>query len=447
MKATAPPLAAKRTSLFGNRNFWWLWSGQIISSAGDTIFDTTLVLWVAASIVRTQPWAPLALSGLLFAEALPVLLCGLLAGSVADRWDRRRIMLAMDACRATLTGVMALAAVLLPYFPRVPSEPFWELGGIYFFVFCNSTCTQFFIPARFALQGEIIAEDERTRASGLLQSTNNFAMMLGAPLASLLFVVLGVQLALILNALSFVVSFLSIWQVAPPQQVQSTTSPTPHSSFWKEFNEGLHFFAQSSVLRALLITMCTVLFCGGITATVSYFFAIQELTIPLSLYGLLGVASGAGLLLGALFTSWIGQRVKPERLFWGGTILIGLTGLLYARQTSFIPALLILFVQGLPNAAMNVALGPLVLKVTPGPLMGRVWGLLVPAMNLTMVISTLLAGLTTSLLPPFHVSLWGLTFRPFDTTLTIAGLLMLGAGLYAFKALYKFRDVIPAEVE
>src|SRR5262249_62362878 len=97
-----------------NRSFALLWGGQTISVLGDFTFATTLVLWVAVLIAHGQPWAPLAVSGVLLATILPEFVVAPVAGVFADRWDRRRPMLAMDAVRAMLVALLVLATRRMP---------------------------------------------------------------------------------------------------------------------------------------------------------------------------------------------------------------------------------------------------------------------------------------------------------------------------------------------
>lgn len=120
---TSVPIQGKQTwlaRLLINRQFALLWSGQSISYLGDYVFDTTLLLWIAASIARGQSWGPLAVSGLLAATALPALLIGPIAGVFVDRWDKRRTMLWADALRAALVALLLLGAGVLVV-----------LGGVY----------------------------------------------------------------------------------------------------------------------------------------------------------------------------------------------------------------------------------------------------------------------------------------------------------------------------
>ncbi len=201
-----------------NRSFALLWGGQTISVLGDFTFATTLVLWVAVLIARGQPWAPLAVSGVLLATILPEFVVAPVAGVFADRWNRRRTMLAMDATRAVLIALLVLATgvVPLPFTPdgRLPLA--WQLGAIYGTVFLASACSQFFNPALFGFLATTVDEPQRARASGLRQTASSLAAIIGPALAAALFFGAGIAWALLLNALSFVVSFLAILAIRTP---------------------------------------------------------------------------------------------------------------------------------------------------------------------------------------------------------------------------------------
>lgn len=93
-----PPGSAKwpvsRHTLI-NRNFALLWIGQVVSDLGNVIFNTTLVIWIGAGVAAGTSWAPLALSSVLVAQAIPQVLLRPLAGVFVDRADARRTMLRM----------------------------------------------------------------------------------------------------------------------------------------------------------------------------------------------------------------------------------------------------------------------------------------------------------------------------------------------------------------
>src|SRR5271165_590057 len=97
---------SRKPGLLINRNYGLFIFGQMISLLGDQIIELTIALWIATNIARGQPWAPFAVSGALFAAYAPYFLVGPVAGVFADRWNRQRTMLRMDAFRALLIALL-----------------------------------------------------------------------------------------------------------------------------------------------------------------------------------------------------------------------------------------------------------------------------------------------------------------------------------------------------
>jgi len=115
---------------------------------------------------------------------------------------------------------------------------------------------------------------------------------------------------------------------------------------------------------------------------------------------------------------------------------VGVAVLLFARQTSIVPALVLAFLIGFTNTPINVAVMPLLLHVTPRKFVGRVAAVLAPMMSAASTFSIALAGyLASTVLRNFHVIAFGIAFGPIDTIFTCAGLLAVIAGLYAMVSL------------
>lgn len=426
--AATPAPANQKPGFLINRNFALLWGGQSISNVGDMVFDTTLVLWIATIIANGQSWAPLAVSGVLLATSIPIFLIGPVAGVFVDRWDKRRTMLAMDAARAILVALLLIVAIGKP-------SNFWQLGSIYAIVFLASVCTQFFGPARFTLISDIVEEPHRARAGGLSQTTMNLAKIIGPPIAAPLLFVLGVQWALIVNALSFVVSFLAILAVRAPQST-SNAAAAPHGSFLQDFGAGMRFFVSNHVLVTVLIAIILATLGVGCIDALSVFFVTQNLHTPASLLGFLGTAVGAGAVIGAILASLFAHRLGEARTFWLGMVAAGLSFLLIARVTNFPLGVVSFALAGLMIAPVNVVAGPLILHATPREFVGRVIAVINPLQALASILSISLAGtLASTLLSGFHATLAGIDFGPIDTIFTATGVLIVLGGLYAMVGL------------
>ncbi len=415
--------------LLANRNFALLWAGQTISNLGDWLFNTTLVLWIATGLGHGQPWAPLAASGVLVARSVPTILVGPLAGVFVDRWNKRRALLWADALRALLLLLLAPVAGL-------SSAPVaWRLGAVYAVVVLATVCGQFFDPARLALVGDIVAERERPRASSLEQVTMSLTLVAGPALAAPLYVGLGARWAILADALSFVASFLIILRLRPPH-VPVERTPGTQGRVGGEFIAGLRLVAGNRVLRTLVVAGVLAMLGFGSLNALDVFFATGTLHASVALYGLLDAALGIGLLGGAVLGGLLATRLGLARVLWLSLVALGLLILVYARLTTFGPALAVLFLVGIPNGTLNVAAGPLLLGATPRAFVGRVEAVLVSLMSLAALLSTVVAGLLDStLLRGFHARVLGVAAGPIDTVFTGAGLLALAGGIYAARNL------------
>ncbi len=169
------------------------------------------------------------------------------------------------------------------------------------------------------------------------------------------------------------------------------------------------------------------------------FYLTQNLHAPVALYGFLGMASGAGLVAGAAVAGVIARRIGVARMYWLSVVGVGVVLMVYARLTSFVPALIVSFLLGLPDAAMSVAAGPLILQATPRDFVGRILSIMTCVVSLTTFSSLSIAGyLDSTLLRGFHVTFFNLTFGAIDTIYTGTGALALLGGFYAminFRAL------------
>ena len=407
---------------------------------GDFVFQTTLVLWITTIFAKGQSWTPLAVSGVLLASSVPTFLIGPMAGVFADRWEKRTVMMRMDALRALLIMLLILAtsSIPLPFLAggRLPVS--WQFGILYGIVFLISICDQFFRPSNLALIGHIVEKPDRGRASGLEQVTINLAIVVGPALGTLLFLSIGVQWALLVDALSFVASFFSIVAMHVPHVAKSDGLMVQHH-FLSDFLEGIRFYASNRVLVTILVTGVIVLLGAGAFNALNIFFITQTLHAPASIYGVMSSAAGLGAIVGAFCATVFVQRLGVVRVFWVSILAVGGVLLLFARMTSIIPALFLAFLMGFTNTPINVATMPLLLHATPQKLIGRVSAVLLPMMNAASTLSIVLAGyLDSTVLRDFHTTFLGMAFGPVDTIFTCAAVLAIIAGFYA---MVKLRDV------
>ncbi len=447
MSSIQAPSSARKPRLLISRNFALLWAGQSISFIGDALLDFTLALWIAFALGRGQSWAPLAVSGVMVSSSVGTLVIGPIAGVLVDRWDKRRTMLRVIALQAILTASLLVAADLapLPFVAggRLSLEA--KLVMLYVVIFVVYGCAQFTRPARTALIGDLVAERDRPQASGLIQTMASLSLMIGFGIAPLLFVPFGIGFALIADALSFAVAFAAIWGVKAPLAARSVKAGE-RGDIRREFVNGLRFSLGNLVIRTLLIVYTLVLFGSGAINALLVFFLSQTLHAPREAIGVFPVVIGAGLVLGSIIGGGLARRVGLTRIFWVSVILIGIFAIALSRQASLAPGLIFGFVLGVPNGIMNVALMPMVLRVTPREMVGRVMTVLEPTMMVAQIASVAVFGtLASTVFSHFHASVLGLAFGTYDTLVLIPGILCLLAGAIAFASLRHVAIVLEGE--
>jgi MFS family permease len=253
-----------------------------------------------------------------------------LAGVFVDRWDKRCTMLVADALSACLVSSLLPASgiVALPIFARGVMPAAGQLTMIYLVVVLTTTCQQFFGPARTALIGDIVEPDLRARASGLAQASQSLSMVIGPPLAAPLLFGVGVQWALVVNAASFAVSFVTIWLVRPPTSAKSV-APGEQGHAWRELAAGIRFFSANRVLMTVRVAITLAMLGAGALNALDIFFVTTNLHTSASLYGYMSAALGIGTLTGAILASVFSGRIGAARIFWSSLLMVGVGLIVY----------------------------------------------------------------------------------------------------------------------
>jgi len=417
-----------------NRNYAQLWYGQAVSAIGDTVFCTTLVLWVSQVLARGSSWAPAAVSGILVAAAAAVALVGPVAGVFVDRWNRKSTMMRTEVIRgAMVAGLTGLSFVPVRDLP----VGLW-LAAVYLVVFVLNAVGQFFSPARFATIGDVVhGEEDRVRAAGLAEASTSAAGIIGPPIAALLLLTVGFQWALAANAASYAVSYLAIrFLRLASRSHPPALAAAGATSLRAEFSGGLRLFTRNRFLVTLL-TVTMICQCGtGAISALNVFFVTRDLHVSSRLFGIAETAMGAGFIVGALVAArmvrWIGART----LTWSGLLATGVLAAGYALQRSFPAGLVMLAIYAMPIAMLNTAVAPLLLDAAPREYLGRVMAVFTPLNQLASMLSVVICGwLTSTVLRSFRASFGGVTLNSVSLIFIVAGGLIFVSGIRAFAAL------------
>ena len=345
-----------------NRSLRLFFAGQAVSLAG------TWMQQVAQGWLIWRLTGSAELLGLVgFLGQLPVSLFGVWAGSLADRYPRRRLVLLTQAnaiVQATLLATVTLLGVVQPWHVVVLGA---MLGLTYAFE----------IPARQALLADV-AGDEMPNAIALNASIVNGARAIGPALAGWLVATIGEGWCFLLNAASFGGTFYALWVMPSPPQAPSRAGQGAH------LLEGLRWAWRTPHARALLLLIATCSFFAMPYATLLPVVAAEVLHGDARLFGWLQAAAGVGAFAGAvrlLLRRGLGGLLGRVAL---GATLLGLGVLGLGLSTSVPLSLAALAVTGFGFITQMAGTMTLLQGLCPRELRGRVMGLF----------STLFVGVT-----------------------------------------------------
>jgi MFS family permease len=424
-------------SRFINPNFVRLWIAGSLSRLGDTIFEITLTVWIATELAEGKDWSALAVTGLLIASAISVLSIGPIAGALIDRWtDKRRVMQRADLVSAVLVfALIPLAGIV--EIPGVPDFPlWWRLTAIFTIVLLASAVAQFLQPAAWVMVRDVVPEADLPRSSSLFQASSNLIVLIGPALATPILFALGPVWALLFNGCSFVASYCLVRSMhySTPEAAASDERTVSPGGLFGEIGEGFRFFIRSPVLTTLGISFSICMIGMGAMNTLDIFFVQENLSVDPENYGFLISIMGGTMVIGALIWGRFVERFGPEKSIWMGLIALGILSIIYARMTSFAAALVANVGFGLLVPSINVAIGPILYRVTPREFMGRVNATIGPLISGSTMIGLFGGGLLYStVMRDFDASIAGIHFGPIDTIFIGTGILCLVGGVNAMR--------------
>ncbi len=433
--ARQPAESTPERARFINPNFQRLWLASALSGLGDSIFELTLTVWIASKLADGKDWSALAVTGLLVAASIPILLVGPIAGALVDRWsDKRRVMQRADLISAGLILFLipASGVVKIPGFGHFPL--WWRPAAIYIVVLLASVVAQFFRPSSWIMMRDVVPDSERPRSSSYMTATRNAILLIGPSLAPPLLFAVGAGPALLFNALTFVGSFFLVRAMRYEQPQQEAKDPSTARTILHDIGEGLRFFRNSQPLMALGVSFCIAMLGIGVMNTLDIFFVRDNLNTSEKYYGFLIAVQAATMIVASLIWGRIMEKIGIARTLWIGMFLASFSIFIYARMTSFEWALVFCARLGFVVPAINVAIGPILYRVTPRHLMGRVSATLDPLISGSMLIGTLVGGVIyTAFMRNFDHTIAGIHFGPLDTLFLGVAVMMVLGSIYSLR--------------
>jgi MFS family permease len=337
---------------FRHRNYQLFFSGQLISVTG-TWMQSVAESWLVYRLTGSA-----ALLGVTaFCSQIPVFILAPVAGTVADRYNRHRIMVVTQSVSMVLALVLSaltLTALVRPWHVFV-------LAG------CLGVVNAFDIPARQSFVVEMVGREDLLNAIALNSSMFNGARVVGPAVAGILVAAIGEGWCFLLNGLSYiaVITGLLMMQVPKKRRVRQ------HSAF-RDAVEGFRFVARTAPVRALLLLLGVVSLTGVPYAVLMPVFAESILHGGARGLGILMAASGLGALGGALTLA--GRRDVRGLGGWAGLAAgsFGVSLGLFSLSRNFWLSMVLLVPVGYSLMVQMAASNTLIQAMVPDALRGRV---------------------------------------------------------------------------
>jgi MFS family permease len=385
-----------RFDVFRDRRLLNLWLAQ-----GVSVFGDMLTFLAIPMLVYEATGSKAALSLAVFIRGIPTLLIGPFAGALADRWDRRRIMIASDLLMALLTVPIVLA------------EGAWMLPTIYVVVGIKAVIGTFFQPALSSVIPSLVARERLMPVNSFFSFTFQTLQFL-APLAgSVLAATVGIKVLLLIDILSFLISAWLIGRIQIPAHPECPCAAVTVKGLLADIRAGLVHIRESKLLGVMLLTAVITQFGQGFINPAWIPYMVEVLKTSAESFGVLVSLQGLGCMVGSIFLLVLGVRnwIRTKALYMFYLAGSGIT-IFMQVTTTHLPVFMIWgTLVGFFIAGRGIASNTLIQHAADQAMMGRVNSTFQILSQSAMMLAVLVASLssdwmTTRFLFVLACSLW-----------------------------------------
>lgn len=364
------------------RDFALLWTGGLVSTAGDWVLHIALPFYVYELTGST-----VATAAMIVAELAPNVLLGSIAGVFVDRWDRKRVLVI-----ANLLQALTVALLLL-----VPQGWLWVVFAV---AAMQSTLAAFSGPAEGALLPTLVEDRELVPANALNALNNRLGRLIGAPLGGALLAFVGLEAVVVIDALSFVAAALFIAPIAAPRLPAPTVADAEDAAaarsawgrFWAEWLDGLGLVRRERTIAVLFLVFGLGTFGGTMLDPLTVAWVRDVLDEGPEVFSLITVFHAAAGLVGTLLVGRYGTGVAPRTLIgWPSIVAAALLAVRY--NVPFVPLTLALSALGGVTSVMaSIGVETLAQRSVRDEYRGRVFGSLNATLGLLSLAGAMVGG-------------------------------------------------------
>lgn len=360
----SPGLVETYRSVWRHRRWRWLAGSTIVSLFGDMLY------FVAMTVYLTDGPNPAAwLAASVLARLVPYVVLGPIGGVIADRVDRRVLMVGLAAARGGLFAVMAVAVAL--------DGPRWALVAL---LALNATAGAFYEPARGAAIPQLVPESDLAAANAAESGLAQLSWFVGPALGALLMLVTDVSVVLAIDALTFALQALMLMKLgrlvplAAPAR-EGTGEPeraSPLATMWREVKGGAAVTFGDRGMRGLVLVNFAATLAFGAETILYVLVASERLDLGAEGIGYLLAAQGVGGLIAAPLSARVGNSSNAGRWLLLVAVLLGAPMIVVSLTESLALVVALAVIEGAAAVVFDVAAMTLVQRAVPESTMGRV---------------------------------------------------------------------------
>ena len=351
---TSPPEPASEEPLSRNRDFATLLVSQSVSAVGDAVSATAMPLLVLA---LTGSGLLMGIVGAISTGADFVM--GTIAGAIADRGDRKKMMFGADLGRAIFTALIPLtdlvhgptiAVILLVTAPLAILRAFFRAGYL-------------------ASMPNLVGRSQLARGNGILETAFSASFIVGPALAGFLVTAIGPGPTLAIDAASFAISSLGLFFIGRELKAPADRPP---SRMVDDIRAGFVYVAGHPVLRSVILLFATTSAVLAPVGAAMTFRVVRDLGQSPAAFGLTLTGLGVGTLVGSVFATRLGHATNVARILVVSVLVMG-SALIAAAIIPSLPAVIALTaISGAGEAALVVVYISVRAANSPDALLGRI---------------------------------------------------------------------------
>ncbi len=349
----------KKHIFLGLRDFLILWGSQAVSTLGTAMTNFALVIWVYG-----QKGTASSITFLSICSLLPSILFSFIAGTIADKWDKKRIMLAAD-----LIAALGTVTVMVLYI--LAALQIWHL---YIINFLLSFMNAFQGPASYVATSLLAPKEQYVRVSGLQAFSGSIVTILAPALGSAVLAFGGLQTVLLIDLITFAIAFLILLFLIKIPDIKQPAQKI-REPFAKSCMVGIRFLKEHTSLLRIILFFAFINFIakmggyGMLPALILGRTGNDQVAL-----GMVEAAVGIGTLVGSVIVTLMKpakSRIKVVFIACGISFLLGDIGQSLTHTLPF--WMIAAFTSNVPMAFLNANLTAIMRTNVPIDMQGRVF--------------------------------------------------------------------------